>query len=117
MAAQLTMIFWRDSYNDPGYLEYSWVPEGKRHTIDLGPGEEEESRSDPGPADASHVQVYRLTNGRLAIEDWQFPPGPPYKSPVIAAIIQVLEYTMEVVGTVHYADGTNATERRPLKRG
>jgi len=115
MAQQLTMIFWRDRYDEPGYLEYSWVPEGKRRTIDLAPGEQEGSRSDPGPTDASHVQVYRLSNGRLAIQDWQFPPGPPYKSPVIAAIVQVIERTMEAVGIVHYADGTNATDRRPLK--
>jgi hypothetical protein len=115
MAEQLTMIFWRDVYNEPGFLEYSWVPEGNRHTIALSSPQQEGTRIDPGPSDASHVQVYRLTNGRLAIQNWQFPPGPPYKSPVIAAIIQVIEQQMEVVGTVHYADGTSATERRPFK--
>jgi hypothetical protein len=114
MAAQLTLIFWRDVYNESGSVEYSWVPQGTRRDIWLGPDQQEGSRSDPGLPNVSHVQVYHLTNGRLGIGNWQFPPGPPHKSPVIAAIIQVLEQRKEVIGTVHYADGTSARDSRPL---
>ena len=112
---QMTMILWRDAYNEPGSLEYSWVPQGTRRDIRLGPGHQEGSRSDPAPSDVSHVQVYRLTNGRLGIDNWQFPPGPPHKSPVIAAIIQVLEHRKEVIGIVHYADGMTAKDTHSLK--
>lgn len=111
---QMTMIFWRDVYDGPGSLEYSWVPQGIRRDIRLGVDEQEGSRSDPAPSDVSHVQVYKLTNGRLGITNWQFPPGPPYRAPVIAALIQVLEQRKEVIGIVHYADGTSASDSRPL---
>ena len=114
MAEDLTMILWRDVYNEPGFVEYSWVPQGMRRDIDLAPDQQEGSRADPGPGNASHVQIYRLTNGRWAVQNWQFPPGPPYKAPVIAAIIQVLERRKEVVGTVHYADGTSAKDTYKL---
>lgn len=118
MPGQLTMIFWRDAYSESGVLEYSWVPEGRRHTISLPEQQPEGSRGDPAPGHTavSHVQVYKLMNGRWAIDDWQFPPGPPHKSPVIAAVVQVIERRNEVVGTVLYADGTNAVERRPIHK-
>jgi hypothetical protein len=115
MAEHLTMIFWRDVYNEPGSVEYSWVPQGHRLDIRLGPDQQEGSGSDPGLPNVSHVQVYQLTNGRLGIGNWQFPPGPPHKSPVIAAIIQVLERRKEVIGIVHYADGTVAKDTHLLE--
>jgi hypothetical protein len=116
MAGQITMILWRDLYSEPGSIEYSWVPEGVPHTISLPEQQQEGSRADPAPGHTavSHVQVYRLTNGRWEVGDWQFPPGPPYKSPVIAAIIQILELRKEVIGTVHYADGTTASAQRRI---
>ena|ERR1700739_1758153 len=118
MAGQLTMILWRDVYSEPGLLEYSWVPEGKPHTISLPAQQPEGSRADPAPGHTavSHVHVYKLMNGRWAINDWQFPPGQPHKPPVIAAVVQVLEHRNEVVGAVLYADGTNAVERRPIHK-
>jgi len=111
---QITLIFWRDLYNEPASVEYSWVPQGTRRDIRLPPNQQEGSRSDPAPSDVSHVQVYRLTNGRWGVNNWQFPPGPPHKSPVIAAIIQILELRKEVIGIVQYADGTSARDSQPL---
>jgi hypothetical protein len=112
------MIFWRDLYEEPGSVEYSWVPQGIRRDIRLAPDQQVGSQSDPpsGHALVSHVQVYELTNGRLGIGNWQFPPGPPHKSPVIAAIIQILQHRKEVIGIVHYADGTTAKSSHPLER-
>jgi hypothetical protein len=113
--AQLTMVFWRDADKEPACLEYSWVPEGKRHVIRLTPGLQEDSRTDPIPMDEiSHVQVYRLTSDAVGIDSWQFPPGPPHSAPVIYAAVEVFEKRMEVVGTVHYSDGSSASDRRLL---
>src|ERR1044071_7209267 len=116
MAEQnLTMIFWRDVYNEPGSVEYSWVPHGTRRDIRLAPDQQAGSRSDPALGHALVSHVYRLTNGRLGLTDWQFPPGPPHRSPVIAAVVQILEHRKEVVGIVHDADGTMAKDTRSLE--
>jgi hypothetical protein len=61
--AKITMDFWRDDYAGPACPEYSYVPEGKRRTIQLRPGQQEAIQTDIVPDDlkASHVQVYTLT--------------------------------------------------------
>jgi hypothetical protein len=118
MAAQvqIEMTYWRDVYNGHACLEYSWVPEGRRHTILLEPGQQEICRSDPFPGDfsASHVQVYALTNDLHSTAGWQFPPGPPHATPVVRALVQVFEEKMEVIGTTYYADGSTATQNQKL---
>jgi hypothetical protein len=62
--AEITIDFWRDDYVDGACLEYSYVPEGKRRTLLLKPGQQEASQTDTVPDDleASQVQVYTLTN-------------------------------------------------------
>src|SRR5580692_4060470 len=111
------MKFWRDVYNRPGCLEYSWVPEGRRRVILLEAGQQEGARTDPIAAGLkpSHVQVYSLTNGIHSTEGWQFPPGPPHLTPVVSARVEVFESRMEVVGTVYYADGSTATQTQKLE--
>src|ERR1039458_6094077 len=76
---QMEMTYWRDIYNGHACLEYSWVPEGHRHTILLNAGQQESRRSDPTSEGLrpSHVQVYVLTNDLHSTEGWQFPPGVP----------------------------------------
>ena len=111
MSKKITMTFWRDVYTGPGCLEYSWVPEGKRHTIHLLPGQQEGSETDTIPDDLkpSHVQVYRLNNDdHVSADMWQFPPGPPHVLPVAGAKVDVFQARVEVVGVVHYTDGTTA---------
>jgi hypothetical protein len=115
MAGKKTMVFWRDIYDGPACVEYSWVPQGIRRVIQLNPKEDEGARADATNADVSHVQVYRLTSNGRGADGWQFPPGPPYTSPVIYAAIELSEQQMEVVGTVHYADGTSKRDTYPLK--
>ena len=62
MAKKITMTFWRDDSSRPACLEYSWVPEGLRHTIQLDSGQREGSETDTisDELNPSHVQVYRL---------------------------------------------------------
>lgn len=115
MAAQIAMIFWRDTDPGPGCLEYSWVPTGQRRVVRLGPLQDEESRQDSVSDEISHVQVYRLVCNRYGLDTWQFPQGPPHNSRIIFATIQVFESRMYVVGTAHYADGSSATDFRSLK--
>jgi hypothetical protein len=117
MTKQITMRFWRDDYIGPACLEYSWVPEGLRHTILLTPGQQEGSQTDSISDDLnpSHVQVYRLDNNNMvSTEMWQFPTGPPHTAPVDGATVEVYQQRLEVVGTVHYADGTSAYDTHSL---
>jgi hypothetical protein len=112
MSKQITMVFWRDEYTYPGCLEYSWVPEGLRHNIQLPEGIQEGKSTDSISDDLnpSHVQVYVASNGSGAsIEMWQFPSGPPGASPVAAALVEMFERRNLVVGTVFYEDGTTAS--------
>jgi hypothetical protein len=115
MPTNITMVFCRDSTIGPACLEYSWVPQGSRRLIRLPQGLDEDARTDPAPEKASHVQVYRLVSNRVGTDTWQFPAGPPYKSRVVYASIQVFEERGQVVGTVYFADGTSASDTRSLK--
>jgi hypothetical protein len=107
--AKITMDFWRDDYTGPACLEYSYVPEGKRRTILLRPGQQEAIQTDTVPDDLkpSHVQVYTLTNnGIVSLSMWQFPPGPPYALPVVGAQVSILQARMVAAGMVTYSDAT-----------
>ena len=106
------MVFTRDLYKGKGCLEYSWVSEGKQRVIQLNPNMKEGEGDGPTAKDASHVQVYALTNGQYSLKEWQFPSGPPYRSPVVGAIVELRE--IEAVGTVFYQDQTAATETKAL---
>lgn len=108
------MMFSRDVYDGPACLEYSWVPEGKRRTVKLLPGRKEGTGLEPTSKEASHVQVYTLSNnGQVGLERWQFPPGGPHSSRVVGATVG-LKGT-EVTGTVYYEDGTTASDKHTLK--
>jgi IPT/TIG domain len=106
------MIFKRDLYKVNGCLEYSWVSEGKRRVIQLNPNVKEGEGDGPMAKDASHVQVYALSNGLYGLKEWQFPSGPPYPSPIVRAIVDVKE--TEAVGTVFYQDQSSATDTKAL---
>jgi len=113
MSKQITMVFWRDEYKGPGCLESSWVPEGRRHYINLRPGTQQGSSTDTidDTLDPSHVQVYVATNsGEVSIEMWQFPSGPPKKSPIASAQVLLFEEAKLIVGTAFYDDGTIAAD-------
>jgi hypothetical protein len=106
------MKFTRDLHTGKACLEYSWVSEGQRRLIQLNPNIKEGKGEGPTAKDASHVQVYALTNGQYSLKDWQFPPGPPHGSPVVSATVEVRE--IEAVGTVYYQDRSSATDRKAL---
>lgn len=115
--AKITMDFWRDDYIDGACLEYSYVPEGKRRTLLLKPGQQEAIQTDTVPDDLkpSHLQVYTLTNnGVVSLDMWQFPPGPPHVLPVVGAQVSVLQGRMVAAGTVTYADATVDSGSAPL---
>ena len=82
-------MLWRDDSVAPAYLEYSWVPTGKRKDISLADKQDEGARTDAVDTDISHVQVYRLDIHGIGVANWQFPPGPPGPYPVIYAAIEV----------------------------
>lgn len=110
--AKITMDFWRDDYSEEACLEYSYVPEGKRRTILLRPGQQEAHQSDTVSDEikVSHVQVYTLTNnGRVSLSHWQFPPGPPHSLPVIKAEVSVVQTRMVAAGKVIYSDFSTAS--------
>ena len=106
------MVFKRSLYKGKGCLEYSWVPEGKRRLIQLNPDVKEREGDGPTAKDASHVQVYALSNGLYGVKDWQFPSGSPHPSPVVRAIVEVKE--TEAVGTVYYQDHSSARDTTAL---
>ena len=118
MPKQIVMKFLRDEASGPACLEYSWVPEGVRNVIRLGPGQKEGMRPSSIPDDVkpSQVQVYVLSNNaRESVANWQFPPGPPYVDPVDGATVVVSQEQMKVVGTVHYTNNTMASDTQPLE--
>ena len=106
----VTMTFRREDYRGRGCLEYSWVPEGKRHDIVLAAGEATDSEHDHVPQDIhpSHVQVYALTNGKMTSPPWQFPPGPPSAHEIVSATV-VVAASGKVTGTVEYVDGRHTS--------
>ena len=106
------VVFKRDISNGKGCLEYSWSSEGKRQLLQLDPTLKEKAGDGPTAKDASHVQVYALTNGQYSLKDWQFPSGLPHRSPVVGAIVEVKG--IEAVGTVFYQDRSIATETKAL---
>jgi len=107
------MVFKRDLSNGKGCLEYSWVSEGKRQLIQLNPSIKEGEGAGPTAKDASHVQVYALSNGLYGLKEWQFPSGPTSSLPVVRAVVELKE--IEAVGTVFYQDESSATERQLLQ--
>jgi hypothetical protein len=115
--AKITMDFWRDDSVDRACLEYSYVPEGKRRTLLLKPGQQEAIQTDTVPDDLepSQVQVYTLTNnGAVSLDMWQFPPGPPHALPVVSAQVSVLQERMVAAGMVTYSDSTVNSGSAPL---
>lgn len=117
MSKQVTMIYRREYAVSTACLEYSWVPEGKRHVIMLAPGQKEGTRTDTidDTLKPSHVQVYRLDNNKqVSIQMWQFPPGPPYSAAVVGALVYLPNGNTIAEATVKYADNTSATDQHPL---
>jgi hypothetical protein len=115
---RLPIIFRRDLYEEGACLEYSWVPEGKRHVMRLEPLQQQDSESDPldDVSQIGCVQVYRLVSNRVGADSWQFPETASYDSQIVAALVQVSERDMLVVGTVFYADGTSKRTPYPLNK-
>jgi hypothetical protein len=115
MTADLAMLFLNDGPY-PACLEYSWVPEGHRHLIQMGPGQHAATRIDVGStSNASHVQIYSVASDKFGTS-WQFPLGPHY-SGLRTAIVHLVnnQGVPEVIGTAYYADGTTVTNRHPLQ--
>jgi hypothetical protein len=107
-----SMMFKRDLYKGKACVEYSWVSEGKRRLIQLEPNMKEGEGSGPMAKDASHVQVYALSNGLYGLKEWQFPSDAPHSSPVVGALVELKE--LEAVGTVFYEDQSYASDTKAL---
>ncbi len=119
MAKNIEMTFARDAYEQSACLEYSWIPEGARHAILLDRRQPKGNQIDSIGDDLypSHVQVYTLDNNQQSsIAMWQFPENSRPGSPVVRASVELFEELMEVVGTVHYADGSSATDKQKLDK-
>lgn len=112
MATQATLVFTGCApENRPdACIEYSWVPTGQRHVIELK-GQAVGTRTDRH-SDVTHVQVYSLRSGRFgqapSSNGWQFPPGPPPSGThlVSATVVVAGEYAY---GTAVYDDGSAST--------
>jgi hypothetical protein len=116
MARQIHITFRRDVYDGPACLEYSWVPEGLRHTLRMMPGEREVSATDVGLDETSNLQVYVLTsNDRVSLADIQFPDSPPPRR-LVSASVDVRENDLRVEVTVEDATGGTATGSFALER-
>lgn len=122
--AEITMEFWRDAYDGPACLEYSWVPEGLRRNIELSPGMQEGSSTDSvdDTLDASHVQAYVANNNSpsspppdVSLEMWQFPEGAPHTAAIVHARIELYHGGMYAIGRVRYADGYTTESRTALQ--
>jgi hypothetical protein len=113
----IMMRFWRDDVAGRACLEYSWVPEGRRHTIQLGPGQPEATATDTVPDDLriSNVQVYTLdANQRVSTSRWQFPALHLGSRNMVSAAVEVFVQRAMVVGTAIYDDGSREKDERPL---
>lgn len=106
------MVFTRDLYKGNGCLEYSWESERKRRVIQLNPNVKGGEGEGPMAKDASHVQVYALSNGLYGLKDWQFPSGPPHRSPILSATVEVKQ--TDAVGTVYYQDRSSVSDTKAL---
>ena len=117
MSKQITMVFWRDNKKGPACLEYSWVPEGLRHNLNLPPGIQQDNSTDliADELNPSNVQVYVANNNdAVSIEMWHFPASPPKAGPIVSALILLFEQANLIVGTAFYGDGTVASELAKL---
>ena len=89
-------------------IEYSWVPTGRRHVINLANGKPSDHSTDPAPQ-ATHVQVYKLRLGKYGVppNTWQFPAGPPPGNKYLASAT-VVASGKRAEGYAVYDDGTSA---------
>jgi hypothetical protein len=117
MATHATMTFRRDVSDHKACLEYSWIPEGIRHHIELMPGEHEGHETDSVSAgvNVSKVQVYVLNNNeRVSFETEHFPDALPPDAPLDHAAVEVYEKNLEVVCTAYYANGHSIEDKHKL---
>ena len=118
MAIEITMKLWRDVYNGPASMQYSWVPEGKRRMIQLSAGQQTDIRTDTvdDDLDASHVQIYCLDNdGAVSTAIWQFPLGPPNPWRLTGATVEIFEDTGEVLGTAEFLGHDPLSDKHQLE--
>lgn len=112
---RVTMNFSRDEYGPAACLEYSWVPTGIRHVIQLSPGQA--SGTDTLPIEGpSNVQIYRATNGGVGFDSWQIPPV-KLTPPIVGAGVKIVEKVLprQAIGVVYYQDGSIFIDTIPLK--
>jgi len=109
---QRILTFLRDDGNPPACIEYSWVPTGIRHHIQLSPGEVQDSQTADYQS-ATNVQVYVLTQGDDSAENWQLPSVG--EKEILHAVIAVSQRARKVTGTVFYSDASSSVHTVALK--
>lgn len=107
MASHATMVFSACRPDGMACVEYSWVPTGQRHVIQLG-NQPADAQTSPAPQ-VTHVQVYRLRNANFGLPPagWQFPRTPAQPGRFLAAAtIHVIRD--RAYGFAVYDDGSMA---------
>jgi hypothetical protein len=106
----LTLL--RDDDHLPACIEYSWVPTGKRHPIQLAPGQSQDSQSYDYQS-ATNVQIYVATIGDESIANWQIPIRG--EKQILHAVIALSVRARRLFGTVFYEDGTSFQDQIELQ--
>jgi hypothetical protein len=116
--AQVLLISYRNIGIEPGYVEYSWVPEGKRLNLEFHPDDTIVSQKHQVQYKISQIEIYQLQSDKYSLDfgnkPWQIPPKAG-ASVAIYCTIGIFEDRAEVVSTVYFADGSHASERKKLK--
>jgi hypothetical protein len=116
MANQIAILFARDDNKGIGCLEYSWVPEGVRHTIRIHNGEAVVVQNDSLPDDLRplNVQVHRLSNdNEISTAMWQFPALSEGLN-IVHAAVEISVESHQCVGIVYYGNGSKASYTHQL---
>jgi len=102
-----TLVYGACRNDAPACIEYSWVPTGQRHVINLTTAKASDQSTDKAEK-ATHVQVYSLRNGRYGVaSSWQFPVGPAPGGKYLASAT-VIASGRQAIGYAVYEDGTAA---------
>jgi hypothetical protein len=105
MADFKTMVFSACRGDGAACIQYSWVPTGERHEIELNNKPVDSSQDDVNGQRISHVQVYRLRNVNMGLtKDWIFPAfGTELPEEVVGAYVHATN--KQAFGYVVYKDG------------
>jgi len=111
----ITMHFFNDGPY-PACLEYSYIPSGKRRSLQLSQGQHAITRVDQLEPEEiySLVQVYSVQTEQSGASWNCFPSTGARNSPLVVVIFRLHHANREVVATAYYEDGTDYSETSEL---